>query len=143
MVGRHPSHRTRFSDASSFDEVCVLCGARDALGTWGTLALECKATDDERAKVDRMTSLDVKSLQLNHLEKDDIIQIVPSHKWGGCLAVVDEPKSFGCQCYVSAPLNGPNGIATARYYIRLNWDEFERINAKPIFILADEPTPSS
>ncbi len=25
----HPTHRTRFSDASSYDEICELCGLTD------------------------------------------------------------------------------------------------------------------
>jgi hypothetical protein len=39
---RHPSHKTRSSDASSFDEVCVLCGATDISGGgWGWLRVPC------------------------------------------------------------------------------------------------------
>jgi hypothetical protein len=38
----HPSHKTRASDASSFDEVCIKCGARDSLGSWGDLRFPCK-----------------------------------------------------------------------------------------------------
>lgn len=39
---RHPSHVTRMSDASSFDEICTVCGARDiAGGGWGDLAKPC------------------------------------------------------------------------------------------------------
>ena len=38
----HPSHVTRFSDASTFDEICVNCGATDeAPGGWGRLAYPC------------------------------------------------------------------------------------------------------
>lgn len=38
----HPSHVTRISDASSFDEICVNCGATDqVLGGWGKLAEPC------------------------------------------------------------------------------------------------------
>jgi hypothetical protein len=38
----HPSHVTRFSDASSFDEICVNCGATDQVpGGWGRLAYPC------------------------------------------------------------------------------------------------------
>jgi hypothetical protein len=38
----HPSHVTRASDASSFDEICTLCGARDiAGGGWGKLKYPC------------------------------------------------------------------------------------------------------
>lgn len=41
-IGPHPSHVTRFSDASSFDEICVNCGAHDeVLGGWGDLVYPC------------------------------------------------------------------------------------------------------
>lgn len=29
----HPSHQTRYSDSSLYDEVCTLCGATDARGS--------------------------------------------------------------------------------------------------------------
>ena len=39
---KHDSHDTRISiDASSYDEICINCGARDTLGGWGKLAEEC------------------------------------------------------------------------------------------------------
>ncbi len=42
MSGPHPSHVTRFSDASTFDEICVNCGAHDEVpGGWGRLADPC------------------------------------------------------------------------------------------------------
>lgn len=38
----HPSHVTRVSDASSFDEICVLCNRTDITnGGWGWLRLPC------------------------------------------------------------------------------------------------------
>lgn len=38
----HPSHVTRISmDASSYDEICVNCGATDHIGGWGNLAKPC------------------------------------------------------------------------------------------------------
>lgn len=40
--GCHPSHKTRSSDASSYDEICETCGATDGLGTWGELSKPCK-----------------------------------------------------------------------------------------------------
>lgn len=49
-----------------------------------------------------------------------VIQIAPPHKWGGCLAVVGECKSWGVQAGVQIP---EKGIA----YIRLEWGEFEVI----------------
>lgn len=42
MDSLHPSHVTRMSDASTFDEICVNCGATDqAPGGWGELAKPC------------------------------------------------------------------------------------------------------
>jgi len=39
--GPHPSHKTRYSDSSLYDEVCVYCGATDTLRSWGELANPC------------------------------------------------------------------------------------------------------
>lgn len=86
-----------------------------------------------------MVTPEVNSLILNHLEKDDLIQIVPTHKWGGCIAVVDEPKSFGCQAYVTIPGHESSSEA----YIRLTWDEFEPLGAKAIFVPENEEKESS
>lgn len=43
MKGLHPSHVTRISmDASTYDEICVNCGATDEVpGGWGRLAEPC------------------------------------------------------------------------------------------------------
>lgn len=42
MSGLHPSHVTRISfDASTYDEICVNCGATDEIGGWGQLAYPC------------------------------------------------------------------------------------------------------
>ncbi len=39
---KHPSHVTRISDASTYDEVCVNCDATDQVpGGWGDLAKPC------------------------------------------------------------------------------------------------------
>lgn len=51
MSGPHPSHKTRFSwDASTYDEICIYCGATDQVpGGWGQLAEPCpKATKEEK-----------------------------------------------------------------------------------------------
>jgi hypothetical protein len=66
----------------------------------------------------------------NTISKNSIIQIMPSHKWGGCLAVVDEVKSFGCQAYVSMP----DAQGVGRAYIRLNHEEYEPVGAMVIFV---------
>jgi ribosomal protein S27AE len=46
-------HRTRISmDASSYDEICVKCGATDGIGTLGGLARPCPVPDkDERLSI--------------------------------------------------------------------------------------------
>lgn len=49
----HPSHRTHFSmDASSYDEVCDLCGATDGPIYRGRIDLPCPASDRQRADYD-------------------------------------------------------------------------------------------
>lgn len=41
-MGPHPSHVTRISDASTFDEICINCGAHDIVpGGWGELVNPC------------------------------------------------------------------------------------------------------
>jgi hypothetical protein len=43
---KHPSHVTRGSDSSMYDEVCVNCGARDQVpGGWGELAKPCTKSE--------------------------------------------------------------------------------------------------
>ncbi len=70
------------------------------------------------------------------LHVNQIIQIAPQHKWGGCLAVVSEVKSFGCQAYVSIPSN--DGKPPGQAYIRLSWYDFEGVGADIIFIPASD-----
>lgn len=65
------------------------------------------------------------------LKKNDIIQIAPPHKWGGCLAVVSEIKSFGCQAYVAIPAN--DGTPPGQAFIRLQHADYEPIGAAVIF----------
>lgn len=44
MSGPHPTHETEVSlDASSYDEYCIKCGAKDELGSWGDLEHPCPA----------------------------------------------------------------------------------------------------
>jgi galactose-1-phosphate uridylyltransferase len=56
----HKSHNTRISDASSFDEICVNCGATD--GYNGTLDKPC---GDSRAVIHEYTEL-LKEQNLAH-----------------------------------------------------------------------------
>jgi hypothetical protein len=47
-MGCHPSHKTRISmDASTYDEICVLCNATDEVpGGWGQLAYPCPKAEN-------------------------------------------------------------------------------------------------
>jgi hypothetical protein len=73
------------------------------------------------------------------LAANEIIQIAPPHKWGGCLAVVREVKSWGCQAYVSVPHN--DGTPPSQAYIRLETEDFERTGAMAIFTPAHSEEP--
>ncbi len=54
MSGKHPSHVTRYSDSSFYDEVCIHCGSTDRVpGGWGDLAYEC-AKEPEQHRVARL-----------------------------------------------------------------------------------------
>ena len=61
----------------------------------------------------------------------EIIQIGPGHKWAFCLAVVDEPKPFGCVAYVRIPSN--DGEPAGDAFIRLNRDDYEPVAANVIW----------
>lgn len=54
------------------------------------------------------------------VEVNDIVQIKPEHEWGGCLLIVTEVKSFGCQGYVEIPKQGAA-------YIRLNKEDYVKV----------------
>lgn len=56
-MGIHPSHKTRFSDASTFDEICTLCGATDEIGGFGNLQYPCNP---------RVKPTDVKQTEEGH-----------------------------------------------------------------------------
>jgi hypothetical protein len=49
-MGVHPSHVTRSSDATTYDEICVNCGAIDGLGTWGKLTDPCPSTAEKKSE---------------------------------------------------------------------------------------------
>lgn len=62
--------------------------------------------------------------------KGDVIQINENHKWKGCLAVVDEVKSWGVQAYVPVPQDG-------NAFIRLMHGDYEYIG-KAILVINEE-----
>ena len=46
-----PTHRTRYSDSSLYDEVCVLCGATDSRGS-DALDRPCPGSESKRKEYD-------------------------------------------------------------------------------------------
>lgn len=65
-------------------------------------------------------------------EQHDIIQLIPTHKWGAALAVVDEVRPWGVQAYVLIPHN--DGTPPGAAYIRLETGDFEQVGSKAIFV---------
>lgn len=64
------------------------------------------------------------------INKNDVVQIIPEHKWGGCFVQVTEIKEWGIQGFVQIPMEG-------QAFIRLNKEEFEKIG-EAIFIPNEE-----
>jgi hypothetical protein len=64
------------------------------------------------------------------IQVNDVVQVVPEHKWGGCFVHVTEIKNWGIQGFVQIPIQGSA-------YIRLKKEEFEKIGTA-IFIPLDE-----
>lgn len=69
------------------------------------------------------------------LEIGDIVQIDPAHdeRFGGCLMVVTEPKSWGAQGYVVGPQAPKAGI----YYYRCKHENMVKVG-KAEWIQGDE-----
>lgn len=64
-----------------------------------------------------------------NIEENDVIQIVPEHKWAGCFVTVTEVKSWGIQGFVQIPMQG-------QAYIRLKNEEFEKVGSANFIIEA-------
>lgn len=63
-------------------------------------------------------------MQKRELEKGDVVQLDPTYgMFGGCLAIVDDPKPWGMQGYVLIPLKREE--QPARAYIRAVWEKME------------------
>lgn len=65
-----------------------------------------------------------------HVEATSVIQIVPEHHWGGCLAVVSEVHDWGVQAYITVPVQG-------QAYVRLTWKEFVPVVDTVPFVVTD------
>ena len=61
------------------------------------------------------------------LAEGDIVQLVPPHRWAGCLAYVDEPKSFGAQLGIAVP--DADGVKMV--FLRTDFASFVLIQKKP------------
>jgi hypothetical protein len=72
------------------------------------------------------------AIEKQTIEKDDVVQIIPPHRWGGCFAIVSEPRKWGCVAYIPIPVEDKVSEA----YIRLEWHEFERMG-KAIFVASE------
>ncbi len=60
------------------------------------------------------------------IERMEIIQIAAGHDCAGCLAIVDEPKVFGCQAFIMVPVS--RGVQ-GKVYLRLNESDYRRLGA--------------
>ena len=64
------------------------------------------------------------------LEKGHVVQISPEEgvasnpQFGGCIAMVDEPKPWGAQVFVQVPGQG-------QAYYRAEWKEMELVGMAP------------
>lgn len=66
-------------------------------------------------------------MEKRELKVGDMVQLNPSHKFGGMFVVVTEPKEWGCQGY----LVGPNDFEATRFkglaYLRPRFEDFEYV----------------
>lgn len=71
-----------------------------------------------------------------NLKPGDVVQLNEQNEpcWIGCFLMVTEPKSFGCQGFVSIPREKtkPPGMA----FLRPTWKQIERVDFR---ILRDTP----
>lgn len=77
----HETHRTRFSDASTFDGVCELCGTTDnplgvrGEGQLGDLVNPCPASDEQREAYDLRASQHKMLSAAREIVKLDFVEV--------------------------------------------------------------------
>lgn len=77
------------------------------------------------------------------LEPGDLIQVNEKVRhWWRCILVVDERKGWGVQAYCTIPGSGQERGRSGDAYMRLQWDEFEPLGVKSIWLVKD-PEPDS
>ena len=71
------------------------------------------------------------------LEPGDIVQLNPetvrTQAFAGCLAVVDEPKTFGAQLCVQC-VGTQLDMSAGQTYYRATWDEMECTGGKAVWV---------
>lgn len=68
----------------------------------------------------------LRALIKDHIQPGDIIQITNERPGlAGCLAMVTEKKSFGCQCFIAHCTSFEE--PPSQIYLRLNKDQYEYI----------------
>ncbi len=117
----HPTHVTRHSDASTFDEICVLCGNTDTAGT-GQLHMPCPtAGGDRRAAL---------------LKKLDACFCTDQHSPPGtpecanCLAIREELKRWDAAASMPNPVRELFGTVARRWRVELPAGKAHPINPR-------------
>lgn len=73
------------------------------------------------------------------IEPGDLIQVNengPSH-WFRVILVVEEVKTWGVQAYATIPAARAKPAGDA--FMRLEWQEFDLVGAKSLFVVAKQP----
>ena len=64
-------------------------------------------------------------MEKRELQKGDVLQLKPDHKFGGMLVVVEEPKSFGCQGYLMSSRDFDAVKFKGRAFVRPKFEDME------------------
>jgi hypothetical protein len=64
-------------------------------------------------------------MEKRELQKGDVLQLHPDHKFGGMLVVVDEPKSWGCQGYLLSSREFEATKFKGRAFVRPKFEDVE------------------
>lgn len=65
------------------------------------------------------------------IKRHDVVQINENHNWTGCFVYVTDVESWGIKGFVSMPSKG-------NAYVRLNWQQFNKIGEAIIQITDEE-----
>ena len=106
MSVRHPSHVTRISmDASTYDEICILCGATDEIGSWGRLAAPCTKAPPNNPGADSMNSILVQ-----HIPGQCFVTVEGYDPEDCALVLVERAPAFAIMAYAPSHVSVVLGI---------------------------------